>query len=96
VKGIEIRNAVDAQDHSLAVEHEALLADHPGGFHDPRISARPVIAVAGEQADANRRHALLGGDSRRTSLREAQSGPLGTAVAFVGHYSNNVLRMARR
>ena len=29
VKGIEIRNAVDAQDHSLAVEHQALLADLP-------------------------------------------------------------------
>jgi hypothetical protein len=43
VKRTEIRNPVDAQDHSLAVEHEALL---PGGFHDPGISARPVIAVS--------------------------------------------------
>jgi hypothetical protein len=36
----------------FAVEHEALLADLAGDFDDPRVSARPVIAVAGEQTDA--------------------------------------------
>ena len=44
---IEIRDAVNAQDHRLAVEDEELLADLPGSLDDPVISAR-----AGEQAHA--------------------------------------------
>jgi hypothetical protein len=42
VKGIEIRNAVDAQDHSLALEHEALLADLPNAnSHDFAFGTLP-------------------------------------------------------
>jgi hypothetical protein len=47
---VEVRDAIDAQDHRLAVEHETLLADHAGGFDDPGIAARPVKAVAREQS----------------------------------------------
>jgi hypothetical protein len=49
---IEVRDAVDAQDHGLAVEDEARLPDLAGGLHDPGIAAGPVMAVASEQTHA--------------------------------------------
>jgi hypothetical protein len=47
---IEVGDAIHAQDHRLAVEHEALLPDLAGGLDYPGIAAGPVIAVPGEQA----------------------------------------------
>jgi hypothetical protein len=52
VQRIEIGDAVNAQDHRFAVEDEPFLPDLPRRFNDPGMSARPVIAVAGEQAHA--------------------------------------------
>jgi hypothetical protein len=50
VKGIEISDAVDAEDHRLTVEYEAFLADHPSRLDDSGVSGRPVVAVAREQS----------------------------------------------
>jgi hypothetical protein len=43
---VEVCDAIDAQDHRLAVEDEARLPDLTSGFHNPGIAARPIIAVA--------------------------------------------------
>jgi hypothetical protein len=52
VQGVEVRDAIDAKDYGLAVEHKLPDAVLQGGFGDPGISLRPVIAAAGDQADA--------------------------------------------
>jgi hypothetical protein len=39
VECIEVRDAVDAEDHRLTVEHKTLLADFAGGLDDPRVPA---------------------------------------------------------
>ena len=50
MQGIEIGNAVNAQDHRLAVEHEALLADLPNAnSHILRLERCPAKAVAFSQ-----------------------------------------------
>lgn len=48
----EVRDAIDAEDHCLAVDHEPLGPVPQGAFDDPRISVAPVIAVASEQPHA--------------------------------------------
>ena len=50
VQGIEIGNAIDAEDDSLAIDDELLLSILECGFHDPRIAIGPVVAIAGDQA----------------------------------------------
>jgi hypothetical protein len=50
VQGVEIRDAVDAEHHSLAIDHELVVLVLQRGFDDPGISAAPVVAVAAEQA----------------------------------------------
>jgi hypothetical protein len=52
MKRIEIRDAVDAQDDSLAIDDELLLPVLQRRFDDPGIALRPVIAAAGDQPDA--------------------------------------------
>jgi len=50
VQGIEVGDAVDAEHHRLAVDHEPPDAVLQRRFHDPRIG--PVVAAARDQADA--------------------------------------------
>src|SRR6516225_8014178 len=45
-------DAVDPQDHGLAVDDEMLLPDLARGLDDPRVTIGPVAAVHGEQAYA--------------------------------------------
>lgn len=49
---IEIRHAINAQDHRLAIDDELFDPIFKRGFHYPRISLGPVVSVAGEQPDA--------------------------------------------
>jgi hypothetical protein len=46
----EIRHAIDAQDHSLAVDHELLAAVLQRGFGDPWEALGPIITASGNQA----------------------------------------------
>jgi len=50
-KAIEIRDAVNAQQHGFAIDYELLGLDPAGGLHDQRVTLGPVVAVAYEQAD---------------------------------------------
>ena len=52
MKRIEIGNAVDAEDDSLAIDDELLSPILQRGLDDPGIALCPVIAAAGDQADA--------------------------------------------
>jgi hypothetical protein len=52
VQAVEIRYAVDAEQHRLAVDDERSVAIAQRGLGDERIPARPVVAVAGEQPHA--------------------------------------------
>src|SRR6516165_9969564 len=49
MKRIEIGNAVDAQDDSLAIDDELLLTVLQRRLHDPGISFCPTIAAACDQ-----------------------------------------------
>ena len=49
VQGVEVRGAVDAEHHGLAVDDELLLAVLQRGLDDPGVSLGPVVAVAGEE-----------------------------------------------
>src|SRR5436309_1740227 len=48
---VEIGDAVDANDDSLAVDDEMLHPVLQCGFNDPRISLGPVISVTRDQPD---------------------------------------------
>lgn len=50
MQSIEIGTAINSEDDGLAVNDEILLPVAEGGLDDPRITAGPVITVAGEQA----------------------------------------------
>ena len=52
MQGIEIGDAVNAQDDGLAIEHKLPGAVLQGGFDDPWIALRPVVTAARKQADA--------------------------------------------
>ena len=43
---VKVRDAVHAEHHRLAVEHEPLLPDLARRLHDPRVSIGPVDALA--------------------------------------------------
>jgi hypothetical protein len=47
---VEVRNAVDTEDHGFAVDHKLTDAVFQGGLTDPREAARPV--TAGDQPHA--------------------------------------------
>jgi hypothetical protein len=55
---IEVRDAVNAEDHRLTVEHEALLADLPSRLRKPSAGAMPPTGLSLED---------LTGTSRRAS-----------------------------
>jgi hypothetical protein len=52
VQPVKIRDAVDAEQHSLAVDHERARSVPQRGLDDQRIAVGPVVAIAGEQPDA--------------------------------------------
>jgi hypothetical protein len=45
VQAVEIGPAVDAEQHSLAVDHEGRIAVAQRGLGDQRIAIAPVVAV---------------------------------------------------
>jgi hypothetical protein len=47
MKRIEIGNAVDAKDDSLAIDDELLLPVLQRSLDNPRIAVRPVVARRG-------------------------------------------------
>jgi hypothetical protein len=52
MKRIEIRDPVNAEDDSLAIDHELTDAVFQGGFTDPRKAARLVIATPADHPHA--------------------------------------------
>jgi hypothetical protein len=84
---IEIGDAVDAKHHRLAVEHEALLADHPSSLDDPRVSASPVVTVAGEQAHEIT-DPLYAEPVAVVFTSWSHSAPAGTALPVVGRQNS--------
>jgi hypothetical protein len=44
-------DAINTQEHGLAIKDELLGSDTSGGLDDQRIAARPVVAVAGVKPD---------------------------------------------
>jgi hypothetical protein len=50
MQGVEIGDAVDAEDYNLAVDDELLDPVLERGFHDPWVSPGPVVPVARDQA----------------------------------------------
>ena len=49
VQPVEVGDAVDAEQHGLAVDHERAVPVSERGLGDARIAFAPVMAVAGEQ-----------------------------------------------
>ena len=49
---VEVGDAVDTEQHGLAVDHERCIPIAQRGLGDQRISAAPVVAVPGEQPHA--------------------------------------------
>jgi hypothetical protein len=47
VMGIKIGNAVDGEDHVLAIDDELLSSGFKRGFDDPWVPFGPVIAATG-------------------------------------------------
>ena len=52
VQAVEIGDAVDAEQHGLAIDDERAVAIAQRGLDDQRIAIAPVMAVAGEQPHA--------------------------------------------
>jgi hypothetical protein len=50
VQAVEIRNAVDAEQHGFTIDHERAVPVSKRSLGDQRIAIAPVVAVAGEQA----------------------------------------------
>ena len=89
IQGAEIGNAVDAQDHGFAVDHEALLPVPHRGLGDPREALGPVIAAAGDQPDTSpTRSTRRRYPSYFTSWNH--SALVGTALPTVGMQNSNL------
>ena len=52
MQAVEIGDAVDAEQHGLAIDHEGRVSVAQRGLNDQRIAVAPVVAVAGEQPHA--------------------------------------------
>jgi hypothetical protein len=50
--GVEVGNAVDAEDHRLTVNDELAMPVLQRGLDDPRMTTGPVVTAAAEQAHA--------------------------------------------
>jgi stress response protein YsnF len=62
VQAVEIGDAVDTEQHRLAVDDERRASVSQGGLDDQRVTIAPVVTVAGEQnrvSTASRRCAAL-------------------------------------
>ena len=49
---VEVGDAVDAEQHRLAIDHERAVPVSQRGLGDQRIAIAPVVTVAGEQPHA--------------------------------------------
>jgi hypothetical protein len=49
MQAVEIRNAVDAEQHAFTIDHERAVPVSKRSLGDQRIAIAPVVAVAGEQ-----------------------------------------------
>ena len=80
---VEIRAAIDAEQHRLAVDHERSVSVSQRGLGDQRKSTAPVVTVAGEQAHAL---AVTLDEQVVTIVLDlvCQSGPAGTLASRVG------------
>ena len=52
MQGAEVRDAVEGEQHGLAVDDELLMPVLARDLDDPRIAVAPVGAAARDQADA--------------------------------------------
>jgi hypothetical protein len=52
VQTIEVGDPINAKQHGLAIEDKLLRSNATRCFDDERVVARPVVPVAGEQANA--------------------------------------------
>src|ERR1700757_4067192 len=52
MQSVEIRDAIDTQDHGLALEYEPFLPDLACCLDDPRITVSPVVTAACDQPPA--------------------------------------------
>jgi len=74
LQGVEIGDAVAVEHHGLAVDDELLMAALQRRYDNPRIAVGPVVAAAGDQAQAI-----------PVALQScSQSGPDGTLADLVG------------
>ena len=48
----KVGDAIDAQQHGFAVDNKMVRFDPPGTFRDERITAAPVVSIAGPEAHA--------------------------------------------
>ena len=95
VEGVEIGDAVDAEDHGFAIEDEVLVADLAGGLRDPRVTRGPVVAASGDQADA----VPIALQSEAVAIvfyLWSQSGPAGTVMALVARQNSKGLNILPR
>jgi hypothetical protein len=49
---VEVGNPVHAKQYGFAIQDELLCADTMRGLDDQRITACPIVTLAGEQPDA--------------------------------------------
>ena len=88
VQAVEIRPAVDAEQHGLAIDHEGGVAVTERGLGDQREAIAPVVAIAGEQPHAPA--VALDDQSISVVLNLVdQSFPAGTVVPRVGMQGSN-------
>jgi hypothetical protein len=52
MQAVEIRSTVDAEQNSLAIDHQGRIAVAQRGLRYQRVSIGPVVAVAREQPNA--------------------------------------------
>jgi hypothetical protein len=52
VQGIEVKDAVDAEDHRLTIEDQPLLPSLARGLDNPRIAVGPIVGARRDQANA--------------------------------------------
>jgi hypothetical protein len=52
MQGIEVRNSIEGEQPSLAIDDELPVPVLAGDLDDPRISIAPVVATSGDQTDA--------------------------------------------
>jgi hypothetical protein len=82
---VEVGATIDAQQHSLAVNHERTVAVAQRGLGDARITRAPVVTVPSKQP-----HALDDQAIAVCLISWIHSGRSGTLVPRVGMQGSNV------